>query len=85
MAKTTQMNKAALELQALRRGIIAELWQNPRYRSLIEDLKKRRPVVPYFDPKTNNVEELKAASAAQKWHDVLMAIINPEAYPKEVD
>lgn len=85
MAKVPQMNQAALDLLGLRKGIIAELWQHPRYKHVIEELKKRRPVVPYFDPKTNNVEELKAASAQQKWHDVIMAIINPEAYPKGVE
>ena len=79
------MNKAAEELLVLRRGIVAELWQSPRYRHLVEDLKKRRPVVPYWNPKEDNTAEMQSASAAQKWHDVLMAIINPEAYPKEVD
>jgi hypothetical protein len=79
------MNDAAARLLALRKGIIAELWQSPRYRSLVEELKGRRPVVPYWNPKQDNTTEMQAASAAQKWHDVTMAIVNPEAYPREVE
>lgn len=79
------MNDAAARLLALRKGIISELWQSPRYRSLVEELKSRRPVVPYWNPKQDNTHEMQAASAAQKWHDVIMAIVNPEAYPREVE
>ena len=80
------MNPAAVELLALRRGIVADLWQHPRYRHLIEKLAKMRPEVPYWDPKQDNTPALQAASAAQKHHDVLMRIINPETYkPGEVE
>lgn len=71
-------NDAALKLQALRAGIINELWQHPRYQALIADLNSRRPVVPYWNPKEDNTAEMQATSAAQKWHDVMMAIINPD-------
>lgn len=93
MAKAPQKNQAALELDALRRGIVAELWQHPRYKHLIEKLSKMRPVVPYWkrtyvkDGVTypDNTAELQAASAAQKHHDVLMRIMDPNTYrPEEV-
>lgn len=95
---TTKLNPAAEQLLALRKGIVAELWDNPRYRQLIQELRGRRPNVPYWKPAhiltkkhadgsesmvavPDNTAELQAASAAQKWHDVLMAIIDPDRYP----
>lgn len=71
-------NEAALKLQALRARIIAELWEHPAYKALIEELNGRRPMIPYWNPKEDNTREMQAASAAQKWHDVMMAIINPD-------
>lgn len=98
---SAQMNDAAKQLAALRAGIAAELVLHPRYKSLIEDLRARRPKVPYWKPAhvitkkgkdgaesmvvvPDNTAEMQAASAQQKWHDVLMAIIDPSAYPKGV-
>lgn len=70
-------NAAALKLVALRERIIGEIWQHPCYQALIDELNSRRPQVPYWNPKEDNTEELKYASAQQKWHDVMMAIIDP--------
>jgi hypothetical protein len=76
-------NDAAKRLIALRQRIIGELWEHPCYKALIEELKQRRPTVPYWNPEVDNTEQLKFASAQQKWHDVMMAIINPnEKYEK---
>lgn len=96
---SAKLNQAAEQLLALRARIIAELWQAPAYKLLIEELRKRRPTTPYWKPAhvkevkgkdgsvaavvvPDNTAELQAASAAQKWHDVVMAIIDPEKYPK---
>lgn len=88
---TAKLNPSAEQLLALRKGIIAELWEHPRYKHLIEELRARRPTVPYWKPAyvtkqgvliPDNTSELQAASAAQKWHDVLLAIIDPERYPR---
>lgn len=85
-----QYNEAAKKLIALRQRIIAELWEHPAYQALIAELKGRRPNVPYWTPahaKTfgehtilipDNSDELKFSSAQQKWHDVMMAIIDPQ-------
>lgn len=82
---SAKLNPAAEQLIALRKRIVAELWQAPAYRALVEDLRKRRPVVPYWNPKQDNTAEMQAASAAQKWHDVMLAIIDPEKYPREAN
>lgn len=71
-------NEAAKNLLALRARIIGEIWEHPCYRALIEELKRRRPQVPYWNPKDDNTAEMQAASAQQKWHDVMMAIIDPQ-------
>jgi hypothetical protein len=83
---TPVYNEAAVRLQALRVRIIGELWDHPTYRALIDDLKARRPVVPYWKPAhvkngilvPDNTADMQAASAQQKWHDVMMAIIDPQ-------
>lgn len=77
-----ELNEAAKRLRALRQGIIGELYDNPRYKMLIEELRSRRPVIPYWNTKQDNTAEMQAASAAQKWHDVVMAIIDPAKYPE---
>ena len=79
---TAKLNPAAEKLLALRQRIASELWQSPAYKDLITELRARRPSIPYWNPKQDNTAELQSASAAQKWHDVLMAIIDPEKYPK---
>jgi hypothetical protein len=88
---TAKLNSSAEQLLALRKGIIAELWEHPRYKHLIEELRARRPSIPYWKPAhvnmkgvliPDNTADLQAASAAQKWHDVLLAIIDPERYPR---
>lgn len=89
---SAEYNDAAKRLQALRSGIVSELWENPRYKHLIQELRSRRPTVPYWKPSyldvkrgiviPDNTPEMQSASAAQKWHDVMMAIIDPERYPQ---
>lgn len=88
---SAKMNDSAAQLIALRKAIINEVWQHPRYQQLIKELRARRPKVPYWTPAhvkngvliPDNTPEMQAASAAQKWHDVMMAIIDPESYPKQ--
>jgi len=83
------LNDAAKELVLLRQRIIADLWEHPTYQALIKNLNGRRPVIPYWNPREDNTREMQAASAAQKWHDVMMAIIDPQkkyaANPKGKD
>lgn len=71
-------NDAAQRLMTLRKRIIAELMLSPCYQELIRELESRRPAVPYWTPEDDNSMVMQAASAAQKWHDVLMAIIKPK-------
>ena len=73
-----QYNDAAKRLIGLRQRIIGELFDHPAYKALIEELKLRRPKVPYWNPEVDNAEQLKFTSAQQKWHDVMMAILNPQ-------
>lgn len=96
---SAKLNPAAERLLALRQRIVGELGQNSCYGALIQELRSRRPTVPYWSPAKvkevkgkdgsvalvtipDNTAEMQAASAAQKWHDVLMAIIDPERYPQ---
>lgn len=72
-----QYNDSAKRLIGLRQRIIGDLLEHPCFQALIEELKRRRPTVPYWNPEMDNTEQLKFASAQQKWHDVMMAIINP--------
>ena len=54
-----------------------ELLADYRMKMLMEDIAKRKPLMPNYDPKSNNIEELKYASAQQQVFETLMVIINP--------
>ena len=71
-----ELNDSAKNLLALRVRIANELRENPCYQSVIHELRTRRPSIPYWNPKEDNVEEIKFLSAQQKWHDVIMAILD---------
>lgn len=64
--------------KALRQRIINELMLNPCYQAVIHDLKHRRPVIPHWDPATNNIGQMQQKSAQQEWHDLILAILNPQ-------
>ena len=57
---------------------IAELKQIAYYQQLIAELTKLRPVVPSYDYKSNNIEEIKVKLVTQAHHDMLMKLIKGE-------
>ncbi len=54
-----------------------ELFQNQHYQVLLEDLKTLRPTIPPYDPKSNNIEQMKYESARLEMFNLFMRIINP--------
>lgn len=59
------------------RAKVIELKQHPYYAELIVYLETLRPLVPSYDYKTNNIEEMKVKSVEQRMFDMMMSIINP--------
>ena len=65
-----------IEAKDIRARIALELRENDAWKSVMQYLRESRPISPLWDPKGNNVEELKAASAKQQHHDFLMAVLD---------
>lgn len=61
----------------MNRELLKNLHQTTEFQMLLTELKKIRPIVPQYDPKSNNIEEMKAQSCKQQSHDTLMSIIDP--------
>lgn len=57
-----------------------ELYSDPRFMSLIKQIMKQRPSLPAHDPKQDNTEIWKAASAEQRGFDVWVTFLR---VPKE--
>lgn len=65
------MDKAA-------RASAIELKGNHHFRVVLGAIESIRPLVPDYDPTTNNVEEIKFRSAQKQLHDLVMAILRPQ-------
>lgn len=47
-----------------------ELYSDPRFVALVKEIMKRRPTLPPHDPKQDNTEIWKSASAEQRGFDI---------------
>ena len=59
----------------MNKALLATLYENPVYPQLLEEVKKARPVLPSYDWKTDNINEIKAKLCEQKGFDLVMSII----------
>lgn len=50
--------------------LLIELYADPRFEKLIQEIMKHRPVVPNHNPREDNTEEWKAKSAEQRGFDI---------------
>lgn len=57
-------------------GYILELSQDVRFMRLLDDLKKRRPVVPEFDPINSNVELWKMKCGELRGYQLVAQLFN---------
>ena len=54
-----------------------ELMPNQHYQDLVFNLKSIAPTVPPYDPKSDNIEQMKFESARLEMYKFMMRIINP--------
>jgi hypothetical protein len=59
------------------RAWAADLWSDGKYRDIVDLIEQSRPIIPTYDYKTNNVEEMKFRSAQAHLHELIMRIIKP--------
>jgi hypothetical protein len=54
-----------------------ELFQNQHYLDLLSKVEALRPMVPAYDPRSDNVEQMKYESARLEMFKLMMRIIKP--------
>ena len=59
----------------MNKALIATLYENPVYAKLLEEVKGHRPLVPAYDWRTDNRNEIVAKLCEQKGFDFVMSII----------
>lgn len=59
------------------RAWAADLWVDGKYRAIVDLIEQSKPIIPPYDYKTNNVEEMKVKSAQASLHEFIMRIIKP--------
>lgn len=64
--------------KSLRGRLYLEISQHPVYKDLIRELQSRRPQIPAWNTKDDNTPAIQKALAQREWHDLMMAIINPQ-------
>ncbi len=58
---------------------IIDLWQNAYYRDVVKAIETLRPLVVQYDPKTNNIEQVKFNSAQLQLHDLMLLVLKPRS------
>ncbi len=59
---------------------LIELYSDPRFERLVQEVMKHRPAIPPHDPREDNTELWKSASAEQRGFDIWCAHLK---VPKE--
>ena len=59
----------------MNKEIFIELYSDPRFMELVKNIMKQRPTIPTYDPRSDNTEAWKAASAAQIGFDIWVAFL----------
>ena len=55
--------------------LFIELYSDPRFEALVKEIMKQRPTIPTYDPRSDNTEDWKAASAKQIGFDIWVAYL----------
>lgn len=55
----------------------ADLWSDGKYRDIVALIEQARPIVPNYDYRTDNTEEMKYKSAQAHLHELIMRILKP--------
>lgn len=55
--------------------LFIELYSDPRFEKLIRKIMEQRPQIPAHNPRADNTEEWKAASATQAGFDIWVAYL----------
>lgn len=66
----------------MNKELLLNLHQTAEYKLLLKEIRDRRPLIPRYDPKANNIEEMKAASIAQGTFDMILSIMSPWSLPQ---
>jgi hypothetical protein len=59
-------------------SLLRELAGHPDYVKLLHIAKEKRPVLPAWEPGSDNVEQWKDASAMQRGFDLALLIFTPK-------
>lgn len=60
---------------AVNKELFVELYSDPRFLELIKTTMQQRPTIPTYNPRSDNTEAWKAASAAQTGFDIWVAFL----------
>lgn len=52
---------------------LRQLWEQPIWREMLERIESKKPSIPRYDPKKDNTEEWKHASAIAKGYELCLA------------
>jgi hypothetical protein len=59
------------------RELLINLHQVEEFKLLLKEIRARRPVIPQYDPNTQNTEHMKVASVQQTTFDLILGIMSP--------
>ena len=60
---------------AANKELFIELYSDPRFEVLVKEIMRQRPTIPTYDPRSDNTEAWKAASANQVGFDIWVAYL----------
>ena len=55
----------------------ADLWSDGKYRDIVTLIEQAKPIIPTYNYKQDNTEEMKYKSAQAHLHDLIMRILKP--------
>lgn len=61
----------------MNRELLKTLHEQEVFRLLLLELRKIRPIIPQYDWKSDNIDELKAKSCIQQGFDLAMQVLDP--------
>ena len=61
----------------MNRALLQTLHEQEVFKQLLAELKKTRPIIPNYDWKSDNIEEVKAKSCIQQGFDLAMQVLDP--------
>lgn len=61
----------------MNRELLRTLHEQQVFKQLLEELRKVRPIIPNYDWKSDNIEEIKAKSCMQQGFDLALQVLDP--------